>query len=75
MTMSGVVGGYHPNVVIASAAKQPSVRLLYPKPGKGRSPVGLERMLRIYFLQQRWGGQPHGIGCADIGSIHDPNGA
>ena len=24
----------------------------YPKPGKGRSPVGLERMLRIYFLQQ-----------------------
>jgi IS5 family transposase len=25
---------------------------VYPKPGKGRSPVGLERMLRIYFLQQ-----------------------
>ena len=24
----------------------------YPKLGKGRSPVGLERMLRIYFLQQ-----------------------
>jgi IS5 family transposase len=24
----------------------------YPKPGKGRPPVGLERMLRIYFLQQ-----------------------
>jgi len=24
----------------------------YPKPGKGRHPVGLERMLRIYFLQQ-----------------------
>src|ERR1700733_13337691 len=24
----------------------------YPKPGKGRRPVGLERMLRIYFLQQ-----------------------
>ena len=24
----------------------------YPKPGKGRSPVGVERMLRIYFLQQ-----------------------
>src|SRR3984885_10088814 len=23
----------------------------YPKPGKGRQPVGVERMLRIYFLQ------------------------
>src|SRR5246500_4925746 len=26
----------------------------YPKPGNGRPPVGVERMLRIYFLQQ-WG--------------------
>jgi IS5 family transposase len=25
---------------------------VYPKPGKGRPAVGLERMLRIYFLQQ-----------------------
>src|ERR1700710_2722654 len=25
---------------------------VYPKPGKGRVPIGLERMLRIYFLQQ-----------------------
>ena len=25
---------------------------LYPKPGSGRRPIGLERMLRIYFLQQ-----------------------
>src|SRR5438034_11642561 len=24
----------------------------YPKPGKGRRPVGVERMLRIYLLQQ-----------------------
>jgi IS5 family transposase len=24
----------------------------YPKPGNGRRPIGLERMLRIYFLQQ-----------------------
>src|SRR5579859_3041225 len=24
----------------------------YPKQGNGRPPVGLERMLRIYFLQQ-----------------------
>jgi hypothetical protein len=23
----------------------------YPKPGNGRPPVGVERMLRIYFLQ------------------------
>lgn len=25
---------------------------VYPKPGNGRPPIGLERMLRIYFLQQ-----------------------
>ena len=25
---------------------------VYPKPGNGRPPVGLERMLRLYFLQQ-----------------------
>ena len=25
---------------------------VYPNPGKGRPPVGLERLLRIYFLQQ-----------------------
>src|SRR5438046_8619000 len=24
----------------------------YPKPANGRPPVGVERMLRIYFLQQ-----------------------
>jgi transposase, IS5 family len=24
---------------------------VYPQPGNGRPPVGLERMLRIYFLQ------------------------
>jgi IS5 family transposase len=24
----------------------------YPKPGNGRPPIGLERMLRLYFLQQ-----------------------
>src|SRR5262249_53850544 len=24
----------------------------YPKPGRGRRPVGVERMLRLYFLQQ-----------------------
>lgn len=25
---------------------------VYPKPGNGRPPVGLERMLRVYLLQQ-----------------------
>ena len=24
---------------------------VYPKPGNGRPPIGIERMLRIYFLQ------------------------
>jgi IS5 family transposase len=24
----------------------------YAKPGNGRPPIGVERMLRIYFLQQ-----------------------
>jgi hypothetical protein len=24
---------------------------VYPKPGNGRPPVGVERMLRLYFLQ------------------------
>jgi len=28
------------------------IERVYPKAGKGRAPVGLERMLRIYFLQQ-----------------------
>lgn len=28
------------------------VEPVYPKPGNGRPPIGLERMLRIYFLQQ-----------------------
>jgi hypothetical protein len=28
------------------------VEPFYPKPGNGRPPVGVERMLRIYFLQQ-----------------------
>lgn len=27
------------------------IELVYPKPGNGRQPVGLERTLRIYFLQ------------------------
>jgi len=31
------------------------LRPLYPKGSRGRPPVGLERMLRIYFLQQWYG--------------------
>src|SRR4030081_1510993 len=31
------------------------LRPFYPKGGRGRPPVGLERMLRIYFLQQWYG--------------------
>jgi transposase, IS5 family len=32
-----------------------------PKPGNGRTPIALERMLRIHFLQHCWGGRPNGI--------------
>jgi hypothetical protein len=28
------------------------IEAFYPKPGNGRPPIGIERMLRIYFLQQ-----------------------
>src|SRR6267142_3106183 len=35
---------------------------VYPKPGNGRPPVGVERMLRIYFLVQSVG--PGGGGGA-----------
>ena len=42
---------------------------VYPKPGKGRSPVGLERMLRIYFLQQ-WFNLPMSNGV--IWAIRNP---
>ena len=45
----------------------------YPKPGRGRVPVSLERMLRICFLQRCKGARPDGIGCANIGSINGPN--
>src|SRR5438477_12658603 len=44
----------------------------YPKPGNGRPPVGVERMLRIYFLQQwfnlseRAGGDPSPLRFATV---------
>jgi transposase, IS5 family len=37
------------------------VEPFYPKPGNGRRPIGLERMLRLHFLQHCWGGRPVGI--------------
>lgn len=38
--------------VVAWQALCALIEPVYPKPGSGRRPVGLERMLRIYFLQQ-----------------------
>ena len=39
------------------------VEPLYPKGARGRSPIGLERMLRVYFVQ-KWNG-PWLEGVAD----------
>lgn len=38
--------------VVPWAALCGLIEPVYPKPGNGRPPVGAERMLRIYFLQQ-----------------------
>ena len=38
--------------VVPWAALCALIEPVYPKRGNGRPPVGLERMLRIYFLQQ-----------------------
>lgn len=40
------------NAVIPWASLIRLIEPHYPKAGKGRQPLGLERMLRIYFLQQ-----------------------
>ena len=43
------------------------LRPLYPKGERGRPPIGLERMLRIHFLQQWYGlaaGEASDGGCA-----------
>ncbi|AIY39636.1 Mobile element protein [Collimonas arenae] len=40
------------NSVVPWAAPSELVAPHYPKAGNGRPPVGVERMLRIYFLQQ-----------------------
>jgi len=39
------------NVVVPWGELCAEIEPFYPKPGNGRPPVGLERMLRIYFLQ------------------------
>jgi transposase, IS5 family len=38
--------------VVPWAALCALIEPVYPKAGQGRPPVGVERMLRIYFLQQ-----------------------
>ncbi len=38
--------------VVPWAALCALIEPFYPKPGNGRPPIGVERMLRIYFLQQ-----------------------
>jgi transposase, IS5 family len=38
--------------VVPWSALYSLIEPFYPKPGNGRPPVGVERMLRIYFLQQ-----------------------
>src|SRR5947207_15699276 len=38
--------------VVPWSALDGLIEPFYPKPGNGRPPVGVERMLRIYFLQQ-----------------------
>ena len=38
--------------VVPRSALCALIEPFYPKPGNGRPPVGVERMLRIYFLQQ-----------------------
>ena len=42
-------------VVVPWARLVGRLRPLYPKGERGRPPIGLERMLRIYFLQQWYG--------------------
>ena len=37
---------------MATALRLRLIEPCYPKPGNGRAPVGVERMLRLYFLQQ-----------------------
>src|ERR1700758_5765779 len=38
--------------IVAWSALWARIAPFYPQPGNGRPPIGVERMLRIYFLQQ-----------------------
>jgi IS5 family transposase len=58
--------------VVPWAALCGLVEPFYPKGETGRRPFGVERMLRIYCLQQCWGGRPDGIKCVNIGSVTKP---
>jgi transposase, IS5 family len=42
-------------LVVRWARLMEGLRPLYPKGERGRPPIGLERMLRIYFVQQGHG--------------------
>jgi IS5 family transposase len=45
------------------------IELFYPKPGNGRPPVGVVRMLRIYFLQQWFNLSDPGVEAALYDSL------
>ena len=47
----------------------PAIEPYYPKGMRGRPPTGLERMLRIYFLQQWYGLSDEGLEDALYDSI------
>jgi len=55
--------------VVPWAALCALIEPVYPEPGNGRLPVGIERMLRIHCLQQcRVDGPPSGISVPQCGS-------
>jgi len=71
------------DVVVPWARLVERLRPLYPKGERGRPPIGLERMLRIYFLQQWYGLADEALedalydsqalrGFASIDLNHDP---
>jgi len=55
--------------VVPWAKLQAVIERYYPKGGKGRRPVGLERMLRIYFLKQWFNLSDPGVEEALYGSV------
>jgi IS5 family transposase len=45
---------------------------LYPKGERGRPPIGLEKMLRIYFVQQWYGLAPRLRACEGMPNVVIP---